>query len=273
MSGLSEEVTQPMEEQASSGVKARFFRGLLPALMTAALSFACGGSTQKDGAGSGGQSGGGSSGSGGGSGGIGGSSAGGSGGSGYCESFVPCCDAQGNPVDPVCPTPGNPECPAGSSWAKAGLCEASAACKPDQPCAADEYCDYPDNHCGAGSAGQCVKRPAGCDLIYAPVCTCAGAEAGNECSAYSDGSDLNGNGGCKPPVGMFECGQQFCATGNQYCEVIGSDLGGYPDTYTCKQLPAGCAAGVSCDCLKAEQCGSVCKADASGNYQLTCLGG
>ena len=182
-------------------------RLLVPTLVAlCALAAGCGGSTDSDGSSTGGSGG---SAGGGGSGGSSGGGAGGSGGT--CESFVPCCDSQGNPVTPICPTPGKPECPAGSSWPPNGTCApSSGACSPSKPCAADEYCDYGDDLCGAGSPGKCTKRPQGCDLLYAPVCTCEGKVAGNECSGQSGGWDVSAKGGCTPPQDLFACGHLFC---------------------------------------------------------------
>lgn len=242
------------------------------AALSAALAVGCGGSTDSDG--SGGQSTGGVGGSGGASlGGAGGSSGGGGGTGGYCESFVPCCDSQGNPVSPICPS-GSPECPPGSSWPPSGVCApAGGECTPQKGCAADEWCDYPDNLCGAGVAGKCVKRPQGCDLLYAPVCTCEGKQAGNACAGQSAGWDVNAKGGCTPPQDMFGCGQLYCMKGKQYCQVLGSDVAGYPDDFACKDLPAGCGSAPSCGCVSGEMCGSLCKPDAEGNLQLICPGG
>ena len=246
-------------------------------LLGALFLFGCGGSTSGGGA-SGGQAGagsGGTSGSGatGGSGGSGGTSVGGSGGIGGCESLVPCCDASGNPVNPVCNS-GSPACPPGSAFPPTGICTpTNTSCTPQKPCAADEWCDYNDNLCGAGEPGSCKKRPQGCDLMYAPICACDGSVAGNECAAQSGGSDVNGKGGCKPPQAMFACGQIFCSVAQQYCERATSDVGGWPDSYSCKTLPAACATAPSCGCLMNEPCGTLCEGDSMGNLTVTCPGG
>lgn len=244
-------------------------------LGAASLVCACGGST--DSGNTGGASGAGGAGgtsTGGSSGGGAGGASGSGGAGGSCESFTPCCDASGHPVTPICVVPNQPECPPGSSWPATGTCSANpGACSPSLPCASAEYCDYPDNRCGAGASGTCVKRPQGCDLLYAPVCTCEGKQAGNDCAAYSGGTDVNQAGGCTPPQGMFPCGYQFCSVGSQYCQVATSDVGGEPNNYTCKQLPAGCGANPGCGCVANESCGSWCALDGSGNLTLTCPGG
>ncbi|MBK8251578.1 MAG: hypothetical protein IPK82_02790 [Polyangiaceae bacterium] len=141
-------------------------------------------------------------------------------------------------------------------------------------CAANEYCDYSDNSCGAADQqGTCKPRPESCPELYSPVCTCAGTVASSDCDAYGSGSDLAQDGGCTPPEGMFGCGSGFCEVATQYCQRTGNDVGGEPDYFECKDLPAACNPGpVSCDCLAGEGCGSTCS-EANGGFTLTCLGG
>ncbi len=242
-------------------------RPLVIALATLLLT-ACGGSTSDGSGGSGASSGSGGSGGGSGSGTTGGS--GGSGGT-QCESFVPCCDGQGNAVDPVCNSRGMPECPPGSSFPATGLCSAGA-CSKSQPCGSNEYCDYPDDRCGEGMDGTCKPRPQGCGLLYAPVCACNGSVAGNSCSAMASGSDVNKNGTCSPPEDTFSCGDVFCAYGTEYCLRGVSDVGGEPDSYSCHVIPTGCSPA-SCGCMTNEPCGQWCDAAADGSITLTCPGG
>lgn len=151
-----------------------------------------------------------------------------------------------------------------------GPCGGAAGLK----CADDEYCDYPLNNCGANDAvGECKPKPEACDKVYAPVCTCQGTVAGNDCAAYVSGSDLSSTGGCAAPAGMFACGAGFCDLATQYCQRTTSDVGGEPDSYGCQPLPAACASGTaSCDCLAAENCGSLCS-ESGGGFTLTCPGG
>lgn len=246
----------------------------LPSILTflGILTLGCGGSTSGDGA-AGGQ--GGATGGSGGTGGAGaGGAPGGSGGSGgFCESFVPCCDEDGNPVSPICPS-GMPECPPGSAFPPSGTCQPTTIdCGPAKPCGADEWCDYPDNLCGKGQPGTCKPKPQGCDFSYAPVCTCDQSVVGNECAAQSVGKDVSGVGGCKPPESMFACGPVFCSAGQQYCQRVTSDIGGWPDDYACLLMPSACGAAPSCACLAQEPCGSMCEANAQGNLTLTCPGG
>ena len=233
---------------------------------------ACGGSTDGDGSSGGSSGSGGSAGGAGGNGGAGG--AGGTGGTGGCQAIAPCCDSQGNSVDPICPGGGPPQCPPGTTVPPTGICEKPSSCSPTNPCAATEYCDYPDDLCGAGSPGTCEPRPRGCDLLYAPVCGCDGKEHGNDCSARSSGSDVSASGGCASPQGTFACGAAFCMLGSQYCLRAVSDVGGIPDSYECKPLPASCGKTPTCTCLEAEPCGDWCETGATlGEIMLTCPGG
>jgi hypothetical protein len=40
-------------------------------------------------------------------------------------------------------------------------------------CAADEYCDFSNNRCGADdTTGRCVPRPASCPTLLIPERTC-----------------------------------------------------------------------------------------------------
>ena len=241
-------------------------------LSLALAAIACGGSSTSDGGAAGN---GGSAGSGGSSGN--GAAAGTSGTSGVgggpiqCTSLVPCCDANGNAVDPTCDHNGMPKCPSGTSFPKSGTCSPSG-CSPDKPCAKTEYCDYPDNLCGKGEAGSCKPRPQGCDLLYDPVCTCEGKEAGNECGAYASGQDISLDS-CGAAPGFFACGTKACKKGSQYCIHEISDVGGIPDTYSCGEFPAQCISPTPCECLKNKPCGGFCKVDSSGNATLTCPGG
>ncbi|MBI4704828.1 MAG: hypothetical protein HY744_27305 [Deltaproteobacteria bacterium] len=203
------------------------------------------------------------------------SSASSGGAGGPCESFVSCCDdATGAPVDPICPGGGAPECPSGAHWPEGGTCTPVAGtCSPGQPCAANKYCDYPDDRCGQGEPGLCVPRPEGCDLSYEPVCLCDGTVGGNACGGALSGQDLSITGGCQPPPGLFGCGPFFCEATAFYCRRLVSDVVGVPDEYSCHALPPACSGAPGCECLAQEPCGELCSADPAGNLTLTCPGG
>lgn len=143
-----------------------------------------------------------------------------------------------------------------------------------KPCAANEFCDYPDDICGAADgSGFCKKRPPECPNNFQPTCGCDGTVHGNPCDANSSGFDVNVLGGCTPPNGMFPCGSTFCELGLHYCEQVNSDIGGEPNTYSCKQLAPLCEQPPGCGCLKSVPCGDNCSMTPEGGLKVTCLGG
>jgi hypothetical protein len=193
-----------------------------------------------------------------------------------CESFAPCCDdVTGQALDPICPTPGVPECPAGSDWPTGDSCPAGlgASCDPQTACAPATYCDYPDDRCGAGEPGTCTLRPSECDLNYAPTCLCNGSVGSNACAGAQLGQDVAIEGGCPAPDGTFGCGSIFCALGTSYCRRTVSDVPPIPDGYECLPIPAGCPDPPVCACLQSEPCGQWCEAAGAAQLTLTCPGG
>jgi hypothetical protein len=139
-------------------------------------------------------------------------------------------------------------------------------------CAMDEWCDFEPSTCiGGDEMGFCKPQPDACDFVIAPVCGCDGVVYDNECAAQQNGADINLNGGCTAPQGTFGCGAAFCNIQTQYCEVIGSDVGGEPNVYSCKPLPSPVCS--SCDCLASEPCGETCMGGPQTGFTLTCPGG
>jgi hypothetical protein len=94
----------------------------------------------------------------------------------------------------------------------------------------------------------------------------------NGCFAQGAGVDENLFGNCTPPGGLFACGSHFCQLNSEYCEIGISDVGGEPNTYTCKALPV-CPATPDCACLANEPCGFMCDGNATSGLTLTCPGG
>jgi hypothetical protein len=141
-------------------------------------------------------------------------------------------------------------------------------------CPPDQYCDFPDNLCGAADgSGVCTPKPTGCSDIYQPTCGCDGQVHPSPCDAASAGSDQNDLGGCMPPPGMFACGSQFCMLGSYYCEMDTSDVGSTPSTFACKPVPDACGGTPSCECLAGVACGWSCAMKSDGGLEVTCGGG
>ncbi|MFO0762504.1 MAG: hypothetical protein U0359_39055 [Byssovorax sp.] len=141
-------------------------------------------------------------------------------------------------------------------------------------CPGNEYCDYPDDICGAADGtGTCTPRPQGCPDIYQPTCACDGMVYSSPCDAAAAGKDVNNNGGCAAPPGLFPCGPGFCNKTMEYCQKTLTDVGGTPDSYQCVPVPAGCGSAPSCGCLGNVPCGPSCVVVPDGGLIVTCGGG
>jgi hypothetical protein len=144
----------------------------------------------------------------------------------------------------------------------------------NRQCAANEYCDYPRNSCGAtDEPGVCMPRPAGCPDVNEPTCACDGQVYSNACDANAAGADLDARGTCTVPAGSFVCGYRQCELVRQYCERQSSDVDNQPDGFTCKSLP-GCPSQLpTCGCLETEPCGDLCTGTGQTGLTVTCPGG
>ena len=139
-------------------------------------------------------------------------------------------------------------------------------------CDSTEYCDYPDDLCGAADgSGTCTPRPTGCPDNYDPVCACGGGVYGNACDAAAAGWDVSALGGCTPPPGYFACGAELCATSVEYCWHYVDDTG-MPDRWACMPLPVCSSPG--CACVNtAPPCAGTCTDGPGGEATYTCGGG
>ena len=175
-----------------------------------------------------------------------------------------------------------------TSSSGAGGSGGTGACSQSDGCGSDEYCDFPDDKCGTGEPGTCVKRSGGCSDGAVIICGCNGVVAYGGCQT-AQGFDTNIDASScdlsTPPndsfglhnQAIFLCGDEFCHTGVSYCRRAISDIGGKPDHYDCQLLPSSCDGGPStpadCACLAKEGCGDMCTVAAAEELTLTCPGG
>jgi hypothetical protein len=66
---------------------------------------------------------------------------------------------------------------------------------PAAQCDAKQYCALATGQCSS-SQGKCAAMPAGCDLMYAPVCGCDKKTYGNDCAAAMAGISVAATGEC-----------------------------------------------------------------------------
>jgi hypothetical protein len=138
------------------------------------------------------------------------------------------------------------------------------------PCAASEYCDFPDNNCGvADQSGTCKPRPETCPLVAGrPTCGCDLKVYAGECPLYRAGTDLNASGGCDVMPGWFACGYTQCNLQTQYC--LHDPITKTGATFSCVEIPRCASQPASCACLAGERCGNACTGDAAAGLTLTC---
>jgi hypothetical protein len=135
-------------------------------------------------------------------------------------------------------------------------------------CAANEYCDYASDTCGAADgSGTCRPRPENCPLVSRPVCGCDGKTYAGECLAYMSGTDRDADGGCPITKGGFACGYTQCDLATQYCLHDPASTTGEP--FSCVDLPA-CTGSPDCTCLAGQRCGTACAGTAAAGLTLTC---
>ncbi len=143
-------------------------------------------------------------------------------------------------------------------------------------CAADQYCDFGNNRCGSDDGpGRCMPRPTFCPTLLVPerTCGCDGRVYSSACDVTFAGSDLDETGACTLDQDAFVCGYRQCKRRSELCQRAASDVGGEPDGFTCRGLPASCGTSPSCACLAGEPCGDRCDGDAATGFTLTCPGG
>lgn len=107
-----------------------------------------------------------------------------------------------------------------------------------------------------------------------------GAEAAGGAGGVSgEGGGMSGAGGEGGSSSTFGCGQAFCDTATEFCQVVLPGVPGDP-SYACKPLPAACEADLTCTCLEPfacepycsgpDGCGASCSAGGDGSLTAMC---
>ncbi|EDM73575.1 hypothetical protein PPSIR1_18402 [Plesiocystis pacifica SIR-1] len=147
------------------------------------------------------------------------------------------------------------------------------SCASPEECGPDEWCDFPDDLCGAGQLGECLPRPDECDGLDVEICGCDGNAHIAGCEAAEGVDRSNDTSMCETPEGAHVCGELFCPSDSYYCQqamLDGENPG--PDVFSCRELPEACSGSEDCACLAEETCGSFCEF-ADGHFTLICPGG
>jgi hypothetical protein len=85
---------------------------------------------------------------------------------------------------------------AGGSSMSTSSTGGGTGCVMSNECTSTEYCDFPDDLCGAGAVGACTVRPPNCMNVYDPKCGCDGLQYANSCFAAMAGHDVDAYGLC-----------------------------------------------------------------------------
>jgi hypothetical protein len=149
-------------------------------------------------------------------------------------------------------------------------CQAPYVCSDELPCALDQWCDTPNDRCGAELLAGSCKPKLGCSPSGPPVCGCNGMTYDSACAAQMGGVDLWANGPCAAPPGTFACGGYFCP-GSQICRKTTLFEGPEPlVSHACVAPPAGCSSGCGCQLCGPCPAGKLCT-ESCASGQLDCM--
>jgi hypothetical protein len=134
-------------------------------------------------------------------------------------------------------------------------------CSYQVACGEKEFCDYPDDSCGAdGSKGVCVP--------YALECSPSGLFCNCEGEVTNCGTaDVSHAGGCELAPLQMACGDKVCSIDHEICVELKADSPTAP-VYGCHDTGAPpCAGDAACDCTSFTQ---VCPSMAVGAEMESC---
>ncbi len=130
-------------------------------------------------------------------------------------------------------------------------------CTPSTPCEAEQWCDYPDDLCGAGLAGRCRASYSGDCNIYmtSQQCYCGGVVELSACSGIDFVPDVSKDPGLCGKK-LFPCGTTECHSNVEYCLVTDATTN---PTYECRSAPPACPYGiVDCKCVTGSAADPTC---------------
>jgi hypothetical protein len=188
------------------------------------------------------------------------------------SSYGYCVADCGGPVVPTIPFAcGMPSCPVGTK-SVAHCPQVGMACggTDGTTCPPGLYCDSGLTGCGAEGHCEPLRSLDGCDGFQNYACGCDGHLYFGACSAANSGVSLSPFGGCQPPQGFIDCGQQPCHLGSTYCSIFSNREPGAQRT--CEMLPPSCAltdGPPDCSCFT--NLGSSCSCEVkNGGVVVTC---
>jgi hypothetical protein len=148
---------------------------------------------------------------------------------GYClprpetcpDLFDPVCGCDGKTYENRCQA-----AKAGVNVDHQGTC--GSGCKDDSNCQSDEYCKK--ESCDQTASGFCSQRPAQCDNLFQPVCSCEGATFPNECLADQGGANIDYRGLCDGQ----RCWENSLCRAESFCKMEACT----PETGICTTRPS-----------------------------------
>ena len=150
-------------------------------------------------------------------------------------------------------------------------------CDARNPCAAGQWCVFPDGQCGKGAASGSCNAISDLPCAASPVCGCDGKVHPTACDAAGAGVDTTDAVNCPAPAGEVACGGTYCTAATQACrEGRAATPTGCQATVACAPIPAECSAQPTCACLVSSAlggAGAMCAGDPAAGFTVNDPGG